>query len=812
MGTSGLDDMNSVVTAFSRPTGFATGVGGLCTVALLVLGCYGGSGDDSETEGETTSVETTDETTTGGDDTTTTGDETTEGPETTGGEEEDCYSTRDYFADAVWGPLMGQVCLQCHGPTGVAAEKNAKFLLLPPVYPGFIEANLENIKSLAGYSFEGVPLMLAKPSGLAAHEGGMVLTEGSSGYAALEELLIQLEEEVVCEPQPVDDTFQDVTLLSPEQTLRKATLHLAGRLPSASELATVENGGIDALRLVLDDVMSEDGFYERLLDVFNDVFLTDQYIASNTQTRAIGMLAGADFPNRTLFIANDETMFTAAERRRINQAVAREPLELINYIVRNDRPFTEILTAPYTVFTPDSAWLYGVDLAFDNPDDFNEVQEGVLTISTHGEEQVYPHAGVLSSPMWLNRFPTTSTNRNRHRSRMIYDQFLATDILALASVALDPDAVSSTLNPTRDNPDCTKCHQIIDPIAGGFQMFSKTDPERLLAEPDWFPEMFAPGYGNETMDPLDYVDGLQWLAERIVNDPRFSLSVTFTMYRALTGHEPLAYPTDVANPLHAQLLTAWEVQDAFMRNIAAQFVGDNHNLKTVIREILLSPYYRGTDLENDPTPERAAELTDVGTGRLSTPELLAAKVATLTGYDWPGLTGEYRLLYGGIDSDEITSRLSQVNHIMSKVAERMAIEVACKAVSFDFTKPKADALLFPLVHASDTPDEDSIAIKLNLQHLHKHLLGEEVDVNSPEIARTYEIFTAVQESGAASVASEEEGSEAIDIVSTCQAKTDPNTGDAIADENQIVADETYSVRAWSAVVTYLLMDYRFLYE
>lgn len=787
-------------------------IGSLGLAALLGLGCYSGSADsetDSDT-GDTMQTETETGSTTGGEETTD-GEETTEGPETTGGEE-DCYSTRDYFADAVWAPLMGQVCLQCHGPTGVAAEKNAKFLLLPPEYPGFIEANLENIKDLAGYSYEGVPLLLAKPAGLAEHEGGVVLPEGSAGYEAFEELLIQLQEEVVCEPQPVTDTFEDVSLLTPVETLRKATLHLAGRLPSESEVELVEQGGDDALRLVLDDLMTEEGFYNRLLDVFNDIFLTDQYIANSTQTRAVGLLANADFPNRAIFINNDDAMFTAAERRRINQAVAREPLDLINYIVRNDRPFTEILTAPYTVFTPDSAWIYGVDVAFEDPTDFSELQEGVLTINTYGEEQIYPHAGILSSPMWLNRFPTTSTNRNRHRSRMIYAQFLATDILALASVALDPESVSSTLNPSRDNPDCSKCHQIIDPIAGTFQMFSKTDPERLLEEPDWFPEMFAPGFGKESMDPEDYADGLQWLAERITEDPRFGLSVARHMYKALTGHTPLPYPTDVAHPFHDQLLVAWEVQDEFLRSIAAQFVGDNHNLKTVIREIVLSPYYRASHLEAPPSAERAAELTDVGTARLSTPELLSVKVEAVTGYKWPGLTGEYELLYGGMDSDEITTRLSDVNHIMTKVAERMSVEVACKAVSFDFSKPAEERLLFPLVEPSDVPGPGTLAIKANLRHLYRHVLGIDLNLDDPELQRAFDIYAETREDGAASVMSEDEGSEGVDIVSTCRATVDPNTGEAIAAENQIVADENYSVRAWTAVLTYLLLDYRFLYE
>ena len=41
----------------------------------------------------------------------------------------------------------------------------------------------------------------------------------------------------------------------------------------------------------------------------------------------------------------------------------------------------------------------------------------------------YHHAGILSTPTFLNRYPTTDTNRNRHRAKIVFDYFLNTDIL-----------------------------------------------------------------------------------------------------------------------------------------------------------------------------------------------------------------------------------------------------------------------------------------------------------------------------------------------------------------------------------------------
>ena len=785
----------------------------LAASALPLAACYGGGVagmDDTGTTmaGATEATATAgttgpDTPTTSATDTTTTGDSTT-------GDPVDCYSTRDFFADRVWAPLMSNNCAMCHEPTGVAAEKGAKFRLLTAVYPGFIEANVENIKSLKGYEFEGIPLLLAKPTGVVEHGGGLVLDPDGELYDDLAELLVQLDDPIECPATPPSAAFPDVQLLTPEQTLRKAALHLVGRLPTAEERAAVVDGGEPALRAALDVFMTEDPFYERLAEIYNDVLFTDTYLTRDGVQPLNATTP--DWPN-VLKYFDKVNPLPDAQKARIKRAVSREPLALIQYIVRNNLPFTDVLLAPYTVFTPDSAWLYGVDITFDDPDDPNELKPGTLKVTRNGKELTFPHAGVLTSPMWLNRFPTTPTNRNRHRSRKVYDQFLATDVLALASQAIDPAAGSAFANPTRDASECAKCHRVIDPIAGAFQAFDKNNQELLLDPPVWYPEMFAPGYGNELMPTDEFKTGLQWLAQRVTADPRFSLATVYTVYRGLTGQKPLSYPTDTKSPDYKQLLAAWELQDEALRAISGEFIAANYDLKLIVREVLLSPYYRGLNMGRAPTDTRKAELVAVGTGRLSTPELLSRKIQAIAGVRWGGtgtdlLLGDYKILYGGIDSFDVTQRLGDINQIMASVATRMALEVACVATTFDFTKPVEERLLFPMVDLADTPEINEDAIRGNIVYLHDRILGEAVGPNDAAVTAAYKLFTDTYSAGVQALVDQTESTS----LGSCQAIKDPTTNTDLPAERQIKTDDAYTIRAWQAVIIYLLSDYKFLYE
>lgn len=727
-----------------------------------------------------------------------------------------CVSKREQFAREVWGRVLGQRCVQCHAPGGIAAEANAALKLLPATYPGFLEANYENVTQVAKMSFDGKPVILQKPIGGLSHGGGAPLSDGSPEYTILKNFVASVGEPEQCMDSGSAVNAAGLQLLDAQGTFRKAALQLGDRLPTDAERARLEQEGDAALSPLLEELMKENGFVDRVVELYNDRLLTDRYANYGS---AIGLLNREDYPGANGYDAMAEDL-----RQRANLGVAREPLYIIARVVREDLPFSEILTANYTVVNDGSAQIYGVNATFKNAADAREWQTGQVSMLRDGAATPIPHAGVLTTPAFLNRFPTTPTNRNRHRARKVYEFFLATDILKAADRPLDPLASTNFNNPTRDDAQCNVCHRQIDPIAGAFMKWDDNDQERYRPMKEWHQEMVAPGFGGETMPTAEFGRAQQWLAERIVADPRFVLSTVHTVFRAITGQEPLDYPLDATAGDYPAQLAAWLEQDATFQSIGQRFVDDGTRFKTVVRELVLSPYFRAQNLDTEPTAERAAELVAVGTGRLSAPERLSAKIEAATGVPWsrgaqnrPWLLDSYRVLYGGIDSDSVTARLSQPNGIIASVAERMANEVACAATAYDFSRPMAERKLFPGVQVGDVPQtavgatvpESVDRIRATLQYLHERLLGEKLARDSAEIDRSYQLFldTWRELSGSATAMDRNHN-----LTWTCRARVNPKTGAELPAGEVIDRDENYTIRSWMAVVSYLLSDYRFLYE
>ena len=731
--------------------------------------------------------------------------------------EPDCVSTRDYFAQEVWAPVFDRVCIACHSPEGVATAQNAQLQLLPSAYPGFLDANFEVASLMARYAFDGKSVLLRKPLGEMEHGGGPQLEPDSDEYAALERFVELLESDEACDRAPAAASFGDVELLSAPATFRKASIQLALRVPTRQEHDRLEQGGDAELAPMLDGLLDEQAVLERLKDLYNDRFLTDLYL--RYVGFAINLLSADQYP---LADSLYDTLEDDTLRREMNTAIAREPLELIAHVVRHDRPFSEILTADYTVVNPFSAQIYGLSPQFEDDQDPNEFVEAQVSVELGDGQAQIPHAGVLTTPVFLNRFPTTPTNRNRHRARKLFEFFLATDILRVAARPIDPAESSRYNNPTRDDPQCTGCHRQIDPLAGAFLQWDARDQEEFDPQQQWYPEMFPPGFGKEVMDTADYKRAPQWVAQRIVRDPRFVLSTVHTLYRGITGSEPLAYPEDPDHPQFGPRLTAWQAQDATFRLIGERFVTADMNLKVLIREILLSVYFRAANAQ-ELTPEREIELSAVGTGRLSIPQVLSRKIEAVTGTPWRRnaqneyLLRDYRILYGGIDSENVTERLQTPNGIMASVAWRMANEMACTVTAFDFTRSKDERRLFPEVELEDVPRTDSgdtdpeavARIKENIRHLHFQILGEDLPVDDPEIERTYALFRETFDEGRTKL---ESGELPNNLIGRCRARTDLDQGGDLPEDQRIVADDNYAVRSWMAVLTYLLADYRFLYE
>jgi cytochrome c553/chitodextrinase len=251
-----------------------------------------------------------------------------------------------------------------------------------------------------------------------------------------------------------------VQLLNYPDTLRKASLLLLNRLPLQTELDAAKTE--DAFRLTLRQMMDSKG----ALDPF--VYRAGHEVFLNSGAAGIGSGAGlaeSDFPAlKTL---------STDEKNAANDAVRKEPVFLLQYLVANDKPWTDALTASYTVMNPQLAKATGakpVSGNFSNPADAKELRPvRIPQISARYPGKAFAHAGVLSSNAWLSRFPTTDTNRNRHRAARVYKQFMALDIEALAQRPLDDSKNGNYLVPTMQNPNCMVCHTIMEPVAGAFR-------------------------------------------------------------------------------------------------------------------------------------------------------------------------------------------------------------------------------------------------------------------------------------------------------------------------------------------------------
>ena len=142
--------------------------------------------------------------------------------------------------------------------------------------------------------------------------------------------------------------------------------------------------------------------------------------------------------------------------------------------------------------------------------------------------------------------------------------------------------------------------------------------------------------------------------------------------------EPLANPGEGADET-ARL--AFQAQRDLFDRVATAFIADDHNLRTVVRELILSDAFRARGAGDD-VPAWA--LLTAGPARLLTPEELSRKIEAVMGYPWRNrpqdvdyLLDRYRMLYGGIDSDAVVERLQKGVHDAERSTTRHNVRIAC---------------------------------------------------------------------------------------------------------------------------------------
>ena len=401
-------------------------------------------------------------------------------------------SAAQVFREHISGPIVQGKCIVCHVEGGMSG--NTRLVFVRESDPDHEAHNLEEFENFLDEVDDGASYILNKIQGV-AHGGGAPVPAGSDDYKNMERFLRLLGEDVTSAPLTPQTLFDTVTMASVRKTLRRAALIFAGRIPTEEEFSAAERGG-EAVRSTIRGLMTGPQFHEFLIRASNDRLLTDR--------DDFGIIDNVSFVE---FAREKYRRRKAAHERgdvddheywrwynRVQHGARRAPLELVAHVAENDLPYTEILTADYIMANPMAAKAYGAPTDhFEDPTDFNEFKpssieayyregEGFevendpvlnadLIINPGPLITEYPHAGILNTTMFLKRYPTTATNRNRARSRWTWYHFLGLDIEKSASRTTDPDALADTNNPTMFNPACTVCHRVLDPVAGAFQYY-----------------------------------------------------------------------------------------------------------------------------------------------------------------------------------------------------------------------------------------------------------------------------------------------------------------------------------------------------
>lgn len=599
--------------------------------------------------------------------------------------------------------------MACHKANGAA---KATDLVFTPGDAGVETANLATLNTFV--LNESALRVLNKVKGLDNHGGQEVLAPSDPEYVSLANYLGDLSGQNLTAYAEVKSTL---ALESPDATYRRAALLLTGKIPSSQKLSALRQASDDTLRAELSNLLLDPGFKEFIKRGANDQLLVRSILVTKNYLDDLIFY----YP---VFYQKFQTIDPTTQLEKSDYAygdavlneVAEAPLELIAHVVANNFPYTEVITAPYTMVSAKTAEIYKTGLTPADGTFVPAVNHG-QHVSTGGRQPKYdwtasqeieiPHAGVLSEPAFLQQYPTTATNRNRARARWTYQHFLGVDIENSAARTIDAAALSDNDNPTLNNPACTVCHTRLDPLAGAFQHFGERGTfhdqplglnaldnnyrrSKLFKTGDtWYRDMRLPGFEQVlTQDPLN---SLHEAADLIAKDPRFAAGTVKFWWPALFG-EPLLDDNLSAAQYDAKLTAL---------NYFADFFTANHfALKPLLVEMLMSDWFRGKSPSAEATESPA---TYTGGKRLLTPEELYNKTFDLTGVADANLLKGFRLSFGGIDSVSATKRQRDLSHIMLRVVERHALSKSCTIVATEFNKPKEERKLFNLVERQTLP-------------------------------------------------------------------------------------------------------------
>jgi len=498
-----------------------------------------------------------------------------------------------------------------------------------------------------------------------------------------------------------------ITYLTPTQHLIRASTALRGSRPSLDELETVAADPA-TLEGIVRGYVDTEAFGASIRDLENETLLVR---SENFRMPGNGSLEGV-------------------QAQDVNTAMSETPLRTIEWVVRQGRPYTDILSVDVQVANEHAA----------------QVWQGLEAYDPSGPEwqpltfaDGRPPAGILSDGAFWFRHRSAGINYHRGRANVVarsllcFD-YLAQDILLEEPIDLsDPDAVA---NAVVENAGCASCHQSLDPLASFLWINRQNWGAGSLNFPlgiympnnhDQWVEATgrAPGYfglGGTTMTDL---------GQLIAADPRFSLC-TARRYFSYFAQVPMAETTAQTVASYQQVL-----------------VDTGFDVREMSVAIVLSDAFR----QSHSSDEAAAE-TLIGYKK-TRPGQLERLFADLAGLDWQTyranqfggmidlLTNDFygfRVLGGGIDSLFVLKPVHTMNSTASLVVQEVAKAGASQVVSDDLAL--SDATQRRLLTELDTSDlANETNGRAQLAQLHLQLFGVQEAPDSEAVSLSWNLFS-----------------------------------------------------------------------
>ncbi|MEN0062526.1 MAG: hypothetical protein AAGA48_10285 [Myxococcota bacterium] len=463
---------------------------------------------------------------------------------------------------------------------------------------------------------------------------------------------------------------------------RRISLDVRGIAPTIEDYRTLLADDSELERLV-GEWLGDDRFGDRVVELYSEIYLT----------RSAPLPFSAD-------------VLGLSDRAGFERSIGEEPLRILAQVAENDRPWTEIVTADYTMATPSLAEAFSID---------RPAGEG-WQVSQYTDGR--PSAGILSTTgMWW-RYTSTPSNANRKRANQVSRILLCNDYLT-RPVDFDRNVnlldEGAVLDALQTDPACVSCHVSLDPLAGYFYGFwilneaSAIDASRYHPERErlWEPITgVAPGYyGQPGFD-------LQDLGVQVASDPRFVECAVDQAYELLLRRDP-AFADEAALTEHRQA-----------------FIQGGLTLRSLFASILADPLYRATHDDD----EGAASL------RYVTPDLLASQVEGLTGFRWT-FTGDdmlstdrvgLRTLAGGADGYAVTE-VSRTPNATSVLVQQRLAELAVAQLQAEGASP-----WFGVVEPNADPEPQRIA------DLVLAVLGDPVATDSEPVTALAALFGEIE--------------------------------------------------------------------